>query len=92
MHSKIVSLSTATITRPVAVSAKNDIVTGKSGAAHEEASVGLTHTDAATARRNEPPQDTARIKQLQAAVLDGSYRTDAARIADRLVGIDKLLQ
>jgi negative regulator of flagellin synthesis FlgM len=37
------------------------------------------------------PVDTAKVEKLRAAVLDGSYKPDAAKIADRLVDLEKKL-
>jgi negative regulator of flagellin synthesis FlgM len=37
------------------------------------------------------PVDTAKVEKLRAAVLDGSYKVDAQKIADRLVDLEKKL-
>ncbi len=37
------------------------------------------------------PVDTAKVEKLRAAVLDGSYKADAGKIADRLVDLEKKL-
>ncbi len=50
--------------------------------------------DAATlhaARRSEAPVNDSKVARLRAAVLDGSYKPDAKRIADRLVDLEKTL-
>jgi flagellar biosynthesis anti-sigma factor FlgM len=39
----------------------------------------------------EAPVDVAKIEQLRAAVLDGSYKIDAHAIADRIVDLEKVL-
>lgn len=38
-----------------------------------------------------PPVDSAKVGKLRAAVLDGSYKPDAQKIADRLVDLEKKL-
>jgi len=37
------------------------------------------------------PVDSARVEKLRAAVLDGSYKVNAHKIADRLVDLEKKL-
>ena len=37
------------------------------------------------------PVDSARVEKLRAAVLDGSYKVDAQKIADHLVELEKKL-
>jgi negative regulator of flagellin synthesis FlgM len=37
------------------------------------------------------PVDTAKVEKLRAAVLDGSYKIDSQKIADRLVDLEKTL-
>ncbi len=37
------------------------------------------------------PVDSARVEQLRAAVLNGSYKVDAGKIATSLVGLEKKL-
>jgi negative regulator of flagellin synthesis FlgM len=37
------------------------------------------------------PVDTAKVEKLRAAVLDGSYKVDSQKIADRLVDLEKKL-
>jgi negative regulator of flagellin synthesis FlgM len=39
----------------------------------------------------EAPVDAAKVEKLRAAVLDGSYKVDAHKIADRLVDLEKAL-
>jgi negative regulator of flagellin synthesis FlgM len=38
-----------------------------------------------------PPVDNARVEKLRAAVLDGTYKVDSQKIADRLVDLEKKL-
>jgi len=38
-----------------------------------------------------PPVDSGKVEKLRAAVLDGSYKVDAQKIADRLVDLEKKL-
>ncbi|HEX6834505.1 MAG TPA: flagellar biosynthesis anti-sigma factor FlgM [Rudaea sp.] len=62
------------------------------GAADAAAAVkGARDTAPLRPASTEPPLDTSKVAQLRAAVLDGSYRIDASRIADRLVGLEKKL-
>jgi negative regulator of flagellin synthesis FlgM len=37
------------------------------------------------------PVDNSRVEKLRAAVLDGTYKVDAQKIADRLVDLEKKL-
>ena len=49
-----------------------------------------TLTTAAPATAN-APLDSSRVEKLRAAVLDGSYKVNAQKIADRLVDLEKKL-
>ena len=48
-------------------------------------------TPSSPASASHAPVDTAKVAQIRAAVLDGTYKPDAAKIADTLVGLEKQL-
>lgn len=60
----------------------------------EPAAVARGVKDATTlhaAKHGEAPVNDSKVARLRAAVLDGSYRSDASRIADRLIHLEKTL-
>ena len=72
---------------------------GPVGQAQASSGVGATAaardvSDAAVLRhapRSDAPVDAAKVAQLRAAVLDGSYKPNAANIAGRMIDMEKKL-
>jgi negative regulator of flagellin synthesis FlgM len=46
----------------------------------------------AAARGTDAPVDTQRVERIRQAIADGSYKVDAHRVADRLIGMEKQIR
>ncbi|MGH8155189.1 MAG: flagellar biosynthesis anti-sigma factor FlgM [Rhodanobacteraceae bacterium] len=46
----------------------------------------------AAARGTDAPVDTQRVEHIRQAIADGSYKVDAQRVADRLIGMEKQIR